>query len=170
MDSRIAILLGSLTWLHLLSSLTANEPKFKVVAKRAEDRIEVTSSDAATTVSVRSPFGIGSAVLSRVDDHWPKRMILRLHLKGLEGLKLSSDNVELVAEVSPIDNKRYLHIAEGRQAATKLEECEIRALDNDGRPTQAVSLQQGYYEVRLPKELFAMNPESITMNWVDFYR
>ncbi len=95
-------------------------------------------------------------------------MILRLYLKGLEGLKLSSDNVELVAEVSPIDNKRYLHIAQvdKQQRSSKSAKSEPWTT-MDGR-LKLYPLQQGYYEVRLPKELFAMNPESITMNWVDF--
>lgn len=57
-----------------------------------------------------------------------------------------------------------------QQAATRLQECEIRALDNNGRPSQAVPLKHGYFEVPLPKELFATNPESIMLNWVDFYR
>ena len=169
--SKIAILLATICWLYPLSGLTAHEPKFKVVTKRADDRLEITSSQEATTVSVRSQFGISSAVLSRVDDRWPKRMILRLYLQGLEGLKLSNGKTELVAEVSRADNKRYLHVTHNQQqAATRFDECEIRALDNNGRPSQAVPLKLGYFEVPLPKELFATNPESITINWVDFYR
>lgn len=169
------MLLATFGWLHLLGSVNAAEPELKVVTKHAEDKIEVTRKDEQTTLSVRSPSGIGNGVVSRLSSVWPERVTLRLHLNGLEGLKVSNSKMELVAEVIGPDSRRFLHITgntnqSSAPAPTKLAECEIRAFGNDGKPSKVLPLRDGYFEVRLPKQLFADNPESITINWIDFYR
>lgn len=174
-NSKIVMLLAMFGWLHMFGSVNANEPKFKVVAKRADDRIEITSKDEATTFSVRSPSGIGSGTISRLTRKWPERMMLRLHLKGLEGLKISNGKMELVAEVAGPNNQRFLHVTKDanqrlESEPTKLAECAIRAVGKDGKPSTEIPLINGFFEVRLPQELFTTNPESITLNWVDFYR
>lgn len=173
--SKITMLLTTLGWLHMLGTVYTAEPELKVVTKRADDKIEVTRTAEQTTLSVRSPSGIGSGVVSRLSGVWPKRVILRLHLSGLEGLKVSNSNMELTAEVAGPDNKKFLHLTKhanqsGEPATTMFAESEIRAFGKDGRQSKVLPLKEGYFEVRLPKELFADNPESITINWIDFYR
>lgn len=173
--SKITILLATLGWLHMLLAVNAAEPKLKVVTKRADDKIEVTQNGEHTTLSVRSPSGIGSGVVSRLSSVWPERVILRLHLSGLEGLTVSHSQMKLTAEAAGTDNQKFLHITKNAnqsrdRSPTKLAECEIRAFGNDGRPSKVLPLKDGYFEVRLPKVLFADNPESLTINWIDFYR
>lgn len=173
--AQITMLLAMFGWLHLLDSVNATEPELKVVTKRTEDKIEVTRKDEQTTLSVRSPSGIGSGVVIRLASVWPERVILRLHLSGLEGLEVSNRNIKLAAEVAGTDNKKFLHLTNNvsqrsEPATTRPTESEIRAFSKDGRPSAVLPLKDGYYEVRLPKELFADNPESITIDWIDFYR
>ena len=43
-------------------------------------------------------------------------------------------------------------------------------MESDGNPTKALPLKAGYFEMQLPKELFEVNPKSIALNWIDFYR
>lgn len=169
------MLLTIFGWLPLLFPVNAAEPELKVVTKRADDKIEVTRNDEQTILSVRCPSGIGSGVVSRLSDLWPKRVILRLHLNGLEGLKVSSNNIELAAEVAGTDNKKFLYLTKranqsSEPRTTKLADSEIRAFSKDGKPSEVIPLKDGYFEVRLPTELFADNPESFTINWIDFYR
>ncbi len=40
----------------------------------------------------------------------------------------------------------------------------------DGKPAKTIPLDDGYFEMQLPKALFEDNPKSITINWIDFYR
>jgi hypothetical protein len=40
----------------------------------------------------------------------------------------------------------------------------------DGEPVKSIPLKDGYFEMQLPKALFEHNPQSITLNWIDFYR
>lgn len=173
--SKITILLATLGWLQVLLAVNAAEPELKVVTKRTDDKIEVTRNGEHTTLSVQSLSGIGSGVVSRLSSVWPEHVILRLHLNGLEGLTVSHSQMKLTADAAGTDSKKFLHITKNANqssapAPTKLAECEIRAFGNDSRPSNILPLKDGYFEVRLPKELFADNPESITINWIDFYR
>ncbi len=154
---------------------SAAEPEFNVTTKKAEDRVEFSVKDGTITASVRSPSGIGSASISRTTGDWPDRMTLRLHLQGLEGLKVSTGKLELVAEVAGPDKKRFLQATKSSQPGNPsghktLAEYEIRTFGKDGKLSNVLPLKDGYFEVRMPKELFADNPESITINWNDFYR
>ncbi len=154
---------------------SAAEPEINATTKKAEDRVEFSRKDGATIASVRSPSGIGSATINRTTGDWPERMVLRLHLHGLEGLKVSNGKLEFVAEVAGPDKKRFLQVNKSSQPSNPPESktlatYEIRSFDQGGRPADNIPLKDGYFEVRLPKELFADNPESITINWIDFYR
>ncbi len=151
----------------------ADEPKFEVVLKRADDKVDVTCKEKTTTFSVRSPFGIGHAVVSRVADDWPERVMLRLHLKGLENLRIANEKMELTAERSEKDNKLHLQIAKNKSEKDLLELTklpEIRMIGSDGKSSTQIPLEAGYFEVLLPKVLFESKPKSISISWIDFYR
>ncbi|MFM9069288.1 MAG: hypothetical protein ACKOUR_18440 [Planctomycetota bacterium] len=47
---------------------------------------------------------------------------------------------------------------------------EIQTFGSDGQPAKTIPLQDGYFEMQLPKAFIAGNPKSITLNWIDFYR
>ncbi len=47
---------------------------------------------------------------------------------------------------------------------------EIQMIGSDQKTANTIPLQNGYFEMRLPKILFEGNPESITIEWIDFYR
>ena len=47
---------------------------------------------------------------------------------------------------------------------------DIRSVGGDGKPAQELPLKDGCFEVALPRAFFGGNPQSITVNWIDFYR
>jgi hypothetical protein len=47
---------------------------------------------------------------------------------------------------------------------------EIRMVGSDGKPSKAIPLKNGYFELQLPKTFFEGNPKSFKMEWNDFYR
>src|ERR1019366_3178624 len=69
--------------------------KFKVTTRRPDDAVEVQSDKDKTVFDVKSPFGIGQAVIERVSEEWPKALVLRLHLKGLSSFRAESGKVRL---------------------------------------------------------------------------
>ena len=59
-----------------------------VVLKKAEDAASVTAQREGVVVAIRSKSGIGEARLVRRGRAWPKRVTLRLGVKGLESLRM----------------------------------------------------------------------------------
>ena len=71
----------------------ADESPFNITTKRDDDKTEVTVRNDKAVISVHSPVGISQAVIERNSEQWPDTVILRLHLKGLEGLKISKGKI-----------------------------------------------------------------------------
>lgn len=149
------------------------ESQFKITTKRADDMVDVEVKDASMVFSIHSPFGISQTVIERTDGNWSDFVMLRLHLKGLENFKVITGKVTLEAAVSSQDG--HVRLWRDGKEDSPLDSkspywMEIRMVGNDGKPTTAIPLKDGYFEIPLPKALFEDNPKSITVNWIDFYR
>jgi hypothetical protein len=150
-------------------------PKFKITTRRKDDGVEVTVEKGKTVFSVKSPFGIGQAVIERREDAWPQAVVLRLYLKGLSSFRASNGKATLDAAVSIGDGKQKVRMwKDGKEDATLDEKSplwtDIRIVGGDGKPARELPLKDGYFEVVLPRAFFEGNPKSITLNWIDFYR
>ena len=102
-------------------------------------------------------------------------MVLRLHLKGLEGFRASNGTVTLDAAVSVQEGQTRVRLWKDGKEDAPLDEkspfwMDIRIVGGDGRPAQELPLKDGYFEMTLPRVFFEGNPKSITLNWIDFYR
>ena len=149
--------------------------KFKITTKRADDAVEVQSDKDKTVFDVTSPFGIGQAVIEREGEKWPDAVVLRLHLKGLSSFRASNGKVRVDAAVSIEAGKQQVRMwKDGKEDAPLDEKCplwtDIRMVGDDGKPAKEIPLKDGYFEVTLPQAFFEGNPNSITLNWIDFYR
>ncbi len=150
-----------------------NDEPFKITLKRSDDRIEVMSQDGKAVFVIRSPFGISNATIQRATDEWPDKVVIQLRLKGLESFKLSCGNIKLEASVSSHDGSVRLW-KDGKEDSPLDSKSpywmEIKILDNDVKPTKAIPLKEGTFELQLPKKFFEDNPKSLKLEWVDFYR
>lgn len=158
------------------SIITADElPKaLKITTKRETDRVVIETKSGQAVISIRSPFGISQAVMSRTEKSWPDVMILKLHLQGLESFSVSNGKITLHAAVSSSDNKPP-RIWKDNAESVLLDEkspywLDLRMIGSDGKPTGAIPLKDGYFEICLPKRFFDGNPPSITVDWIDFFR
>lgn len=161
------------TFLSAGCAIAADESPFKITTKRGDDKIEVTARNDKAVISVHSPVGISQAVIERSDEQWPDTVILRLHLKGLEGLKISNGKITHEAAVSSQDGT--VRLWENDKENSPLDSLsqywtEIRLIGKDGKPTKGAPSDDGYFEMQLPGALLEGNPKSITINWIDFYR
>ena len=153
-----------------------NDPaKFKITTRRKDDAVEVQSDKDKTVFDVTSPFGISQAVIERVGDEWPKAVVLRLHLTGLSSFRAENGKVRLDAAASIEDGKTKVRMWKDGKEDAPLDEkdalwTDIRIVGGDGKPAKELPLKDGYFEVALPKAFFEGNPQSITLNWIDFYR
>ena len=153
----------------------ADADKFTIMTKRKDDAVEVQSDKDKTAFDVKSPFGIGQAVIERLGDEWPKAVVLRLHLKGLESFRASTGTVTLDAAVSSQkEGNEKVRIWKDGKEDDPLDEksrfwMDIRILTGDGKPARELPLKDGWFEMTLPPAFFEGNPKSITLNWIDFY-
>jgi hypothetical protein len=130
------------------------ESRFRITTKRDNDKIEVKTESDKAVISVHSPFGISQAVIERKDKHWPETVMLRLHLKGLENFKVSNGKITLEAAVSSQDGTVRLWKDSERRFATGFQKSILDGhslIGEDGKPTTTIPLNDGYFEMQLPK-------------------
>ena len=150
-------------------------PTFKITTKRDTDKVVVTVEKQKTLFDIHSPFGISHAVIERTAAEWPDRMVLRLHLSGLESFQIKSGDTTLRASVSSQGSDKPVRLWQNDAEDKPLDSTsplwtEIRMIGSDGKPTQTIPLKDGYFEIEIPKALLEANPQSITVSWIDFYR
>ena len=106
-------------------------------------------------LDVTDKFGIGSARVKLLEGSWPGKVLVRYHLKGLEGASATVDG-ELL-----LDSRKDPRGALG-----------VRMLDKKGRPLEGKYLlkKEGYYEARIPPKALAGGAHELQLSWVDFYR
>lgn len=151
----------------------ADVPHFKITTKRSDDSVEANVEHDKSVFVIRSPFGISHATIQRTTEQWPDKVVLQLRLSALESFKASTGGLKLEASVSSHDGTVRLW-KDGKEDSpldsVNLYWMEIRILDSDGKPTKAMPLADGYFEMQLPKMFFEGNPKAFKVNWIDFYR
>jgi hypothetical protein len=157
-----------------LKAAAGQPTRFKVTTKTKDDAVEVRAGKDRAVFAVKSPFGISLAVIERTGDRWPKAVVLRLHLKGLESFRASNGKVTLHAAAGVRGGRPAVRLwKDGKEDAPLGETgpfwADVRIVGGDGRPARELPLRGGYFEVALPGAFFEGNPRSITLNGIDFY-
>lgn len=147
--------------------------KFKITTRKKDDTLAVQVNKEKIVFVVKSPSGISQAVIERLEESWPKVVVSRLHLKGLESFRASNGKATLDAAVSSQDAKVRMW-KDGKEDALLDDKspfwAAIRIVGGDGKLAKEVPLKDGYFEVTLPRAFFAGNPKRITLTWIDFFR
>lgn len=164
-----------LVLLAVATAAAGDVAPFTVTTRRADDRVSVSVEKGNATLSVHSPFGISHAILQQTNSKWPDSVVLRLHLKGLEHVRITNGRVTLEASASLRDAKPLVRVwKDGKEDApldaTSSFWMKVRILAADGSAAKAMPLENGYFELHPPRALFEGNPSSITVHWIDFYR
>ena len=161
----------------LLALVTTNgdAPRLKITTKKQDDTVEVRADKDRMVFIVRSPSGISQAVIERQDNNWPKVVVLRLHLKGLENFRVSSGKVRLDGAVSIQKGKPKVRLWKDGKEDAPLDEkspfrAEIRIVGGDGKPARELPLKDGYFEITLPRAFLEGNPKEVAVRWIDFHR
>src|SRR5205085_1906168 len=106
--------------------------------RKADDTVAVGGDQGRTVFDIKSPSGIGRAVVERKGEAWPKAVVVRLHLKGLECLKVYNGKVEIGAAVGIRDGKVQARQWKGGEDETPLAADDplrlaVRVPDRDGK-------------------------------------
>jgi len=157
-----------------------------VTLDKHDDNVTVTNDDGRAVIDVTSFSGIGG--LEAAADEWPEEVVVRLRVRGLEGLTIrygdaiittgiSSTGDPVALTLSMVDEEGHVQSA---SPSADIYYPDIRAVTANGttavgplatgeRP--AFPLPEGSaLEITLPPHFHRADYPSFTMQWVDFYR
>jgi hypothetical protein len=137
-------------------------PELEAKARQPDTRIGVIGSEDNVILEISSPRGIDSATITRRSENWPKSMIVRLNLRGLESFKVENGKLAVEWSVSST--------GEERSRVSLRQDGKELPIGEDSRYFSEVKAGGNRFTVPLPASLFEGNPKQITLRWIDFYR
>ncbi|MBP6788901.1 MAG: hypothetical protein KA170_15025 [Candidatus Promineofilum sp.] len=163
-----------------------NMAAIDVTLDKADDRATVTTEDGRVVIDVTSISGIGG--LTATADEWPAEVVVRLRLRGLEGLEIRYGEVTIATGVSSSGQPAALTLSvvdengnvQSASPSADIYYPDILAVTPDGttavgplavgeRP--ASPLPEGSaFEITLPPAFMQSDSPSFALHWIDFYR
>lgn len=161
-DMRISCSFLMLCIAVAMTACSANRsPQFNAAADK-DNQLSVSVEDEMTVIDVQSPGGIGKAEVEFLSGSYPSQIILRLHIKKLEGFKLTYGRTTVSASSSGTSEPVSQSFIESDGSE--------RALTPSSPLWMDIRPQHEYLEITLPAALTREKPESFSFQWVDFYR
>jgi hypothetical protein len=139
-----------------------------VTLTKPGDSATVSMEEGRVLIAIQSASGIGSATVD-----WAARPagaltappILRLHLKGLEELRLMNGSGEIVAAVASSSPHTV------SQSARSSDDAELQPIGAENQEWLAISQSaDGYFDVVLRDPRLVEPGTSLHIRWIDFYR
>jgi hypothetical protein len=144
---------------------------FTVTLAKANDRAQVGGDAEYVTVDIFSATGIGSATLRWSVDQVPPALQLKLHLTGLEALRLHDGATDVVAAVASRPPYPVTATAgDGTALAPGDALWPTIEIVAAGGQAAAIPLQDGYFRVEVPTALLTGDAHALQVSWIDFYR
>lgn len=148
---------------------------FDTTTRKKEDRVEAQSESDKALFTITSPSGIGAATITPKAGRWPKTVVLRLQLRGLESLQITTGKITVAASVSSHgDHSTRVYLIEGGKEKSLGRGdplwMEIKMLAAKTGSVGKPQLKDRGFEVTLPEALLHGQPEPLTVQWIDFYR
>lgn len=147
-------------------------PSMRAFAAKPGVKIDVSGTDSNAIVDIACVSGIGKARLERTVESWPKAIVVRLRLKGLESFQVRHGDIVVQWSVASTgENAQRVSVRRGKDNdepidATSPLYSTVRLVAR-GRQ---IPLQDGYFEVRLPRGLLDGSRATMELEWIDFYR
>jgi hypothetical protein len=152
----------------------ADEPAISVVTRNADDEVSIQYQNGAAQIDIYSPSGIGSAAFALESGVMPGKIILRLHLGGLEQVQLKSPHEAIRASVS---SDGTFSVGEQTILSAGTESSLLPGnplwMEIDVVSAQAekkIPLKEGYFEVMIPGTFLQNAGTSFEVEWIDFFR
>lgn len=165
--------------LHVAARGGETASGLKITLRKPQDQVKTVAREGGEIVTVTSASGIGGAVLERTGTAWPEPLRVRLRLRGLESLKVSSGPATILAWGSRAGKSPTWDVAfqdgrivENRQLLDRQSRfwMDIQAIDDQGQPAKVIPLQGGLFEFALPGPLLDASAKTVEIEWIDFHR
>lgn len=134
-------------------------------ANGSGNQITAVMNGDALEIDVVSESGIGQGTVAGLTPPLPDTITLRLHLKGLEKLQLTSGTTTITAQVSSSDSTITQEAASHSVAA--------RPTTPDDPLWLTIQLpidDESPFMVDVPSQLVESDCDTVSIEWVDFYR
>ena len=148
---------------------------WKITLAKDGDQVKITPQKEGVVIDIASRTGIGRAVMERLGPGWPKKVLLRLHLRGLESFRLQAGQWGVEASVMsypPYKTRVRVHVPEPIPPLDPKSPywVEVRMVDSEGKPASKIPLDGGYFELIIPSAFLEKSPPKWELHWIDFYR
>ena len=118
---------------------------------------------------VTDQSGIGGGTINLIEGQWPEKVLIRIHLTGLEGFGVT------------VGGKTFSGSYHGENSRSREDRLQTRMLDAEGNPLKGRYLLNpadpdfpkrvaGYYEAEVPQSVLKTGTRKVDLSWVDFYR
>jgi hypothetical protein len=130
----------------------------------------------ALVLDIRSETGIGDAQISLSDDAEYDDIILRLRLRGLEGLTFTYPGATVMVSISSHDLSVREQARAGESASLKTIApgspywMEVGILREQAGAAAVIPLPDGSFDVSVPRDFLRGDATVFTLSWIDFYR
>lgn len=156
-------------WIVAVQDLQSAELPFQIILGKPEDKVELSLSENTLYCDVRT--AIGSATIERKKDRWPDKIVLRLHLSGLESLSVDTGKFQASWSVSSTgEPTTSMALNQGDQEAVLTTDSPYFTNVKLIGKKPIIPLHDGHFEVTLPAKLLEENPKQLSLRWIDFYR
>ena len=133
-------------------------PDFQIKCRKPDDAVRVSTEGGRVVFDITSGSGIGGATIGRAGQHWPDEVVLRVHLKGLESLRMAGGGAAVrVSVLSHNGHPRLLHLQRGDEREgpelTKGDAgwTDVRAMDAEGKIIDGLPGEGGWFEMVVPR-------------------
>ena len=148
------------------------KPEFRITVKNADDTVSILDENSQTIVDIQSDYGIGSASFELVSGTMPDSILLRLHLKGLEDFQLISATNTIAASIASgeVFNSINQKVISSNTDRPILSNDPLWMNIEIVSENKHIPLEEGYFEIEIPREFIRNAGASFEVTWVDFYR
>jgi hypothetical protein len=136
-------------------------PQFNAAADK-DNQLSLNIENETTVIDIQSPGGIGKADIEFLSGSYPAQIILRLHIKRLEGFRLTYGITTVSASSSGTSDTVTQSLIQPGGSES--------AITSSSPLWMHIRPEQEYLEITLPRALTQEKTESFSFQWVDFYR
>lgn len=137
----------------------ASPQNLKIELQKPADSAAISYHQNAAVIDVASHNGIGSATLTRLGAQWPMPLTIRIKLVGLASFGMNNGIVRF-----------HTTFGHEKMPYWKVGKNGEEAVAPDGQLEIPITREGGVFEITVPKEMTAGNPENMNFSWIDVYR
>ncbi|MGE0883924.1 MAG: hypothetical protein AB7P14_10300 [Blastocatellales bacterium] len=151
----------------------AQPSRMTVAAEGEGNNVTIRDDGKTVMLDVSSRKGIGQATIKNISMTSPERVVVRLNLKALEEFRLSYDRIAVIAHVSNDDGDitQSFRLPDGDEHTITPDSphwLKIRIVSDETSPR--LPLDEGHFEITLPKDVIGKADRAFSIRWVDFHR